>query len=58
MRLDPNNPQSLLGLAEALAQRGAYDQAIETLERAMKLPLSEALRAEILAKRELYSKQK
>ena len=26
VRLDPNNPQSLLGLSEALAQRGAFDR--------------------------------
>ena len=49
-----NNPQSLLGLSEALAQRGDFDRAIEMLDRAMRLPLNDALRAEIRAKRELY----
>ena len=33
--------RALLGLSEALAQRGAFDLAIDMLERAMKLPLSE-----------------
>jgi Flp pilus assembly protein TadD len=55
--LDAANPQNLLGLAEALAQTGAFDKAIEALERAMKLPLSENLAREIFAKRALY-KQK
>ena len=58
VRLDGNNPQNLLGLAEALAMRGAYDQAVEALERAMKLPLSEALAREIFAKRAEYLKRK
>jgi len=57
-RLDPNNPQNLLGLSEALAERGAFDLAIETLDRALRLPLNDALRAEILAKREAYLKKK
>ena len=54
VRLEPNNPQNLLGLSEALAQRGAFELAIETIERAMKLPLSESLAKEILAKRAAY----
>ncbi len=54
VRLEPNNPQNLLGLSEALAQRGAFDLAIETIERAMKLPLSESLAKEIVAKRAAY----
>lgn len=58
VRLDPNNPQNLLGLSEALAQRGAYDVAIQTLERAMKLPLSENLAREIFARRAEYLKRK
>ena len=58
VRLDPNNPQNLLGLSEALAERGAYDLAIETIERAMKLPLSETLAKEIFAKRAAYLKRK
>jgi Flp pilus assembly protein TadD len=57
VRLDPNNPQNLLGLSEALAARGAYDLAIEMLERAMKLPLSENLAREIFAKRAEYRKK-
>jgi hypothetical protein len=57
VRLDPNNPQSLLGLSEALAQRGAFDLAVEMLDRALRLPLNEALAAEIRAKRELYKRQ-
>jgi tetratricopeptide (TPR) repeat protein len=51
VRLDPANPRSLLGLAEALAARGAYDVAVEMLERAMKLALTEELAKEIFAKR-------
>ena len=58
VRLDPANPQSLLGLSEALAQRGAYDLAVEVLERAIKLPLSENLAREIFAKRAEYLKRK
>jgi hypothetical protein len=58
VRLDSNNPQSLLGLSEALAQRGTYDLAIQMLERAMKLPLSEGLAREIFAKRAEYLKRK
>jgi tetratricopeptide (TPR) repeat protein len=58
VRLDPNNPQNLLGLSEALAGRGAYDLAIEMLERAMKMPLTEGLAKEIFAKRADYLKRK
>jgi Flp pilus assembly protein TadD len=58
VRLEPNSPQNLLGYSEALAQRGAYDLAIEMLERAMKLPLSENLAREIFAKRAEYLKKK
>ena len=58
VRLDPNNPQSLLGLSETLAQRGAFDLAIEMLDRALRLPLVDALAAEIRAKRELYLRSK
>ena len=56
VRLDPANPRSLLGLAEALAARGAYDVAVEMLERAMKLALTEELAKEILAKRAEFVK--
>jgi Flp pilus assembly protein TadD len=55
VRLDPGNPQSLLGLSEALAQRGAFDLAIEMLDRALRLPLTDALRAEITKKRQAYA---
>jgi tetratricopeptide (TPR) repeat protein len=58
VRLDPNNPQNLLGLAETLAARGAFDQAIEAIERAMKQPLSEGLAREIFIKRAEYLKRK
>ena len=58
VRLEPNNPQNLLGYSEALAQRGAFDLAIEMLDRAMKLPLSENLAREISAKRAEYLKKK
>jgi Flp pilus assembly protein TadD len=58
VRLEPNNPNNLLGLSEAFAARGAFDQAIETVERAMKLPLSESLAKEIFAKRAEYLKRK
>jgi hypothetical protein len=58
VRLDPGNPQNLLGLSEALAAGGDYDRAIEALERAMKLPLSEGLAREIFAKRAAYLKRK
>ena len=47
---------SLLGLAEALAARGAYDVAVEMLERAMKLALTEDLAKEIFAKRAEFLK--
>jgi Flp pilus assembly protein TadD len=58
VRIDPNNPQNLLGLSEVLAQRGDFDQAIATLDRALKLPLTDALGAEIRSKRELYVRSK
>jgi tetratricopeptide (TPR) repeat protein len=58
VRLEPINPQNLLGLAEAHAARGSYDRAIEMLERAMRLPLPEALAKELFAKRAEYLKKK
>ena len=58
VRLDPNNPQNLLGLSEVLAQRGAFDLAVETLDRALRLPLNRALNAEISARRERYVRSK
>src|SRR5262245_29708633 len=58
VRLDPNNPQNLLGLSEAFAAANDYDRALEIIERAMKLPLSEGLAKEIFAKRAEYLKKK
>jgi tetratricopeptide (TPR) repeat protein len=58
VRLDPANPRSLLGLAEAYAVRGAYDLAIEQLDQARKLPLTEDLAKEIFARRAAYLKQR
>jgi Flp pilus assembly protein TadD len=58
VRLDPNSPQNLLGLSEALAQREAFDLAIEMLDRALRLPLTDALAQEIRAKRALYLRSK
>ena len=57
-KLDPKNVPTLLGLADAYAARGAIDQAIEIIERAMKLPLSEPLAKEVFAKRAAYLKQR
>jgi Flp pilus assembly protein TadD/mono/diheme cytochrome c family protein len=56
VRLDPSNPRSLLGLAEAYAARENYDLAIETIDRARTLPLSEDLAREIFARRAAYLK--
>ena len=58
VRLDPNNPQNLLGLSEAFAAGGDYAQAIAALDRAAKLPLSEPLAREIVAKRAEFLKKK
>ena len=58
VRIDPGNPQNLLGLSEAYAARGAFDLAIETIERATKLPLTEGLAKEIFTKRAEYLKKK
>ena len=54
VRLDGANPQALFGLAEAYAAVGSYDLAIETMDRALKLPLPEALAKLILTKRDGY----
>jgi Flp pilus assembly protein TadD len=58
VRIDPTNPQNLLGLSECYAARGAFDMALETIERATKLPLSEGLAKEIFTKRAEYLKKK
>jgi tetratricopeptide (TPR) repeat protein len=56
VRLDQSNPTSLLGLAEALAAGGNYELALDTLDRARKLPLTEDLAKEIFARRAAYLK--
>lgn len=58
VRLDPQNPQAWFNLSEAHAARADYDQAIAALDRAAKLPLSEALAKEVLAKRAEYLRKK
>jgi tetratricopeptide (TPR) repeat protein len=58
VRIDPNNPQNLLGLSECYAARGAFDLALEAIERALKLPLNEGLAKEIFAKRAEYQKRR
>ena len=54
VRLDAANPQALFGLAEAYAAIGSYDLAIEAVDRAIKLPMPEALAKLILTKRDGY----
>jgi len=56
VRLDPSNPTSLLGLAEALAAGGDYAAAVETLDRARTLSLTEELAKEVFARRAAYLK--
>lgn len=58
VRIDPNNPQNLLGLSECYAARGAFDLALDAIDRATKLPLTEELAREIFAKRADYLKRK
>lgn len=57
VRADPSNAQNLFGLGEALAQHGDIEQAIAVLDRALKLPLPDALAKEITAKREQYRRK-
>jgi Flp pilus assembly protein TadD len=57
-KLDPRNVPTLLGLADAYASGGAVDQAIEMVERAMTLPLSEEVAKEVFAKRAALMKLK
>lgn len=54
VRLDAANPQALFGLAEAYAAVGSYDLALEAADRALKLPLPEALAKQILVRRQHY----
>ena len=57
VRIDASNPQNLLGLADALAQKGAFDQAVEALDRALRLPMTEVLANQVRAKRAQYQRQ-
>ncbi|MDP2321374.1 MAG: tetratricopeptide repeat protein [Acidobacteriota bacterium] len=54
VRRDPANPQALFGLSEAYAMSGSFDLAIETIDRAIKLPMPEALATRVLARRAEY----
>lgn len=58
VRLDAVNPQALFGLAEAYAAIGSFDLAIETIDRAIKLPMPEALATRVVAKRDEYVKRR
>jgi Flp pilus assembly protein TadD len=57
-KLDPKNVPTLLGLADAYASRGAVDLAVEMVERAIKLPLSDEAAKEVFAKRAALVKMK
>lgn len=54
VRLDAANPQALFGLATAYAAVGSFDLAVETIDRAIKLPMPEALATQVLARRAQY----
>jgi len=58
VRLDAANPHALFGLAEASAAAGSYADALDALERAIKLPMPEALAKQVLARREQYLRRK
>ena len=58
VRLDGTNAQALFGLAEAYAAVGSYTEAVDALERAIKLPMPEALAKQVLARREEYLRRK
>lgn len=58
VRLNPANPQALFGLAEAYAASGSIDLAIETIDRAIKLPMPEALATRVVARREEYLRRR
>ena len=58
VRLDAANPQALFGLAETYAAVGSFDEALAALDRAIKLPMPEALAAQVLARREQYLRRK
>jgi regulator of sirC expression with transglutaminase-like and TPR domain len=57
VRLDAANPQALFGLAEAYAAVGSFDLAVEAIDRAIKLPMPEALATRVLARRVEYVKR-
>jgi cytochrome c-type biogenesis protein CcmH/NrfG len=54
VRLDDTNPQALFGLAQAYAAVGSFDLAVETIDRAIKQPMPEALATQVLARRAQY----
>lgn len=58
VRIDGANPQALFGLSEAYAAVGDYDQALAMADRALKLPLSEALAQQIRARRNEYLRRR
>ena len=58
VRLDAANPQALFGLAEAYAAIGSYDLAIEAVDRAIKLPMPQALATRVVARRAEYLTRK
>jgi cytochrome c-type biogenesis protein CcmH/NrfG len=58
VRLDAANPQALFGLAEAYAAVGSYPEAIDAIDRALQLPMPEALAKQVLARREQYLRRK
>lgn len=58
VRLDPQNAQAWFNLAEAHAAREDWTAALDALDHAARLPVSEALAAEIRARRALYQKAK
>lgn len=58
VRLDAANPQALVGLAEAYAATGSFDLAMETIDRAIKLPMPEALATRVLAKRAEFARRR
>lgn len=57
VRLDPRNAQAWFNLAEAHAANQDFSSALGALDRAAALPVSEALAAEIRARRALYIKK-
>jgi mono/diheme cytochrome c family protein len=54
VRLDGANPQALFGLAEAYAAAGSFDLALAAVDRAIVLPMPQALAQQVLARRAAY----